>query len=280
MKVGISSYAFRWAVETRDLTSSAPLTPLGLLEKAAALGAEVVQICDNLRLDGLSAGVLADLAGRAADLDLTLEVGIKGSRPEHLRRNLDVSGRLGAPLLRVVLTDAGWEPAFDELVTIFKSLLPDLRAAGVTLAIENHFQLRPAELARLVEAVDDPLVGVCLDPLNSISKLVGPGETVATLAPYAVSVHAKDAVATRLKTGFYITGCPLGEGLVDLPGMLATVRAAGRSPNVLVEAWMDRLDDGAATLAQEEAWVRQGISCLRRLLGANCTSRSSARPPA
>jgi sugar phosphate isomerase/epimerase len=63
-----------------------------------------------------------------------------------------------------------------------------------------------------------------------------------------------------------ISGCQLGKGLVDLPGMLAAVRAAGRSPNVLVEGWMDRLDDEAATLAQEEAWVRQGVAYLRRLL--------------
>jgi len=109
-------------------------------------------------------------------------------------------------------------------------------------------------------------VGVCLDPLNSITKLVGVAETIDVLAPFTVSVHAKDAVVTRPRTGFYIAGCPLGEGLVDLPGMLDVVRAAGRSPNVLVECWMDRLDDEAATLAQEEAWVRQGVAYLRRLL--------------
>jgi len=266
MRVGLGSYAFRWAIGTRDFTPSNPLTPFGLLEKAAALGAEVVQICDNLPLDSLSGSKLTDLDQRAADLDLILEVGIKGSRPEHLRHNLGVAEQLGAPLLRVVLTDAGWEPSFDEFVAIFKSLLPDLHATGVTLAIENHFHLLPMELACLIEAINDPLVGVCLDPLNSITKLVGVAETIDVLAPFTVSVHAKDAVVTRPYTGFYISGCQLGKGLVDLPGMLAAVRAAGRSPNVLVEGWMDRLDDEAATLAQEEAWVRQGVAYLRRLL--------------
>lgn len=266
MRVGVGSYAFRWAIGTRDSTPSDPLTPFGLLEKAAGMGAEVVQICDNLPLDSLPDSMLNDLAQCAAELDLILEVGIKGSRPDHLRRNLYVAERLGARLLRVVLTDAGWEPAFDEFVAIFKSLLPDLRAASVALAIENHFHLTPAELARLIEAIGDPLVGVCLDPLNSITKLVGVAETIDTLAPFVISVHAKDAVVTRPQTGFYIAGCQLGEGLVDLPGMLAAVRAAGRSPNVLVEGWMDRLDDEAATLDQEEAWVRQGIVYLRRLL--------------
>ena len=103
-------------------------------------------------------------------------------------------------------------------------------------------------------------------PLNSISNLVGPAETVAVLAPFAVSVHVKDILIKRVNTGFGIVGCPLGEGLVDLPGLLAAVHTAGRPPNLLVEHWMDRLDDEAATLAQEDAWVRQGIAYLQRLL--------------
>ena len=147
--------------------------------------------------------------------------------------------------------------------------MPDLRATGVTLAIENRFSLTPAELANLVRTVNDPRVGVCLDPLNSIARLVGVGETVAALAALAVSVHAKDAVVTRLGAGFAIRGCPLGKGQVDIAGMLAAVCtagavcAAGRSLSVLVEGWMDRLDDEAATLAQEEDWAQQGIAYLK-----------------
>jgi len=257
MAVGISSYAYRWAVRTGKLDH------FSLLDRAHGAGAEVVQVCDNLPLDGLSAGVLDDLARSAARQGLVLEVGVTGSQPEHLRRNLDVATRLGARLLRVVLTGPGWEPSFDEFVAIFSSLLPDLYAAGVTLAIENHFHMLPVELARLVAAVGDPRVGVCLDTLNSITKLVGVTETINTLAPLAVSVHAKDGVITRHGTGFCISGCPLGEGLVDTPGLLAAVRAGGLSPNVLVECWMDRLEDEAATLAQEEVWVRQGIEYLQ-----------------
>lgn len=266
MKIGIGSYAFRWAIGTKDFVPPNPFTPFDLLEKAAELDAEVVQICDNLPLDSLPDSTLAGLAKHVAELNLVLEVGIKGSRPEHLRRNLAVAERLGAHLLRVVLADASWKPSFDECVTIFKSLLPELRAKDITIAIENHFYLRPAELAHLIETINDPLVGVCLDPLNSITQLVSPIETITMLAPFAVSAHIKNAVVTRPKTGFYIRGCPLDEGLVDLPGMLSTLRAAGRSPNLLVEGWMDQLDDQAATLAQEEEWTRQGIAYLRRLV--------------
>lgn len=273
MKVGLGSYALRWAIGTNDFQPPNPLTSFTLLDKAAALDAEVVQICDNLPLTGLSDNALADLAHHAADLNLSLEVGIKGSQPDHLQCHLEITERLGARLLRVVLTAPGWKPSFDECVAIFKALLPDLHARGITIAIENHFYLRPAELARLIQLIDDPLVGVCLDPLNSITMFVSPVETITTLAPLAVSVHVKNATITRPQTGFYIGGCPLDEGLVDLPEMMDTVRAAGRSPNVLVECWMDQLDDPVATLAQEEAWTRRGIVYVHQLLNSGVGSR-------
>ena len=266
MKIGIGSYAFRWAVGTKDFTPSEPLTALTLLEKSAQLGAEVVQICDNVVLEDLPKSTLTALARRADELGIILEVGIKGSTSEHLRCNLDIAKQLGSRLLRVVLTDSGSKPSIDEIADVIKSLVPDLRAADITLAIENHFYLTPAELVGLVKTVDDPMVGVCLDPLNSISKLIGSKETISLLAPLAVSVHVKDAVVNRPNTGFCISGCPLGEGLVDLPEMLNLIRNAGRNPNLLIEGWMDQLDNEAATLAQEEDWIRRGIVYLRKLL--------------
>jgi sugar phosphate isomerase/epimerase len=270
VRVGLSSYAFRWAIGTEALRPAVPLDPPALVDKAAALGAQVLQICDNAPLHGLSDRALGALAGRAAGYGLALQLGIRGTQPAHLRRSLAVAERIEARVLRVVLALESQSPAIDEVAARLRVVMPDLRAAGITLAIENHFHLSPATLVHLVAAIDDPLVGVCLDPLNSIARLAGVWETVRTLAPYAVAIHAKDAVTRRAGTGFAIVGCPLGEGLVDMAGILDALRTAGRSPRcqqcVLVECWMDRLEDEAATLAQEEAWARHGIAYLHRLV--------------
>jgi sugar phosphate isomerase/epimerase len=263
VKIGIGSYAFRWAIGTQDARPAQPMTPEGMLDQAAALGAEVVQICDNVPLSDLPDGALDALAARADRLGLELEVGIRGSRPQQLARALEVAERLGARLLRVVLADGAWRPSPDEAAALLGDLLPDLRAAEVTLAIENHFHMAPTTLAELVRTIDDPRIGVCLDPLNSIALLVGVGETVAALAPLAVSLHVKDVTVTRQGAGWAIRGCRLGEGQAGIEGVLAAVYGAGRSPNVLVEGWMDRLDDEAATLALEEDWVRQGLAYLK-----------------
>jgi sugar phosphate isomerase/epimerase len=266
VKVGLTSYAFRWTIEGRGMPGGVPMVPIQLLEKAAELGAQAVQICDNMPLDDLSVAELDRIRARAQALGLILEVGIRGSRPEQLQRNLEVAQALGARVLRVVLSAHGWEPGEDQVLGLLRDLLPDLHAVSVTLAIENRFRFTPRALADIVRRVDDPAVGVCLDPLNSIANLIGPAETIAALAPLAVTAHAKDAVVTRPGAGLAISGCPLGEGQVDLVAMVEALRATGRSSNILAEGWMDPLDDPAATLAQEEAWARHGIAYLRDLV--------------
>jgi len=206
---------------------------------------------------------LAAVGRRAADLGLVLEVGTKGSTPGHLRWHLDLCDQVNAKLLRVVPDDE--EPAADLIATL-RALTTRLQAREVVVAVENHFRLKPAELAQIIAAVDHPHVGICLDPLNSISQLIGPAEVVATLAPYALSVHVKDAVTARRGTGFCITGCPIGEGMVDIRGMVASLKQQRRSPNLVVESWMDPAQNPEATAVQEQQWTRQGISYLQGVI--------------
>jgi 3-oxoisoapionate decarboxylase len=263
MKVGVGSYAFRWSVGAGDNVSSRVGTAIRLLERSAACGAQVVQICENVPLERLADEELAEVRRRAADLGLVLEVGIKGSEPGHLRRHLEICAQVAARLLRVVLSDD--QPAADILAAL-RSLAEPLQTLDLVLAVENHFRFTPAELVGLIEAVGDSRVGICLDPLNSISQLVGPGEVISTLAPHALSVHAKDAVTVRRGTGFCIVGCPIGEGMVDIRGVVASLKERGRSPNIVVESWMDQAESPEATATREEQWTRQGISYLQGVI--------------
>ena len=80
---------------------------------------------------------------------------------------------------------------------------------------------------------------------------------------------SKDVLTVRLQngshiTGFQIKGCPLGEGLLDVPRVMRTVCSSGLSPHLLVEAWMNRLESEEETLRQEESWIRRGIDYLKK----------------
>ncbi|MHC4510106.1 MAG: sugar phosphate isomerase/epimerase family protein [Planctomycetota bacterium] len=263
MKIGVSSYAFRWSIGTEDFTPSVPLTPQTLLEKSVACGAQVVQICENMPLDGVSNPDLAVLRQTALDLGLGLELGVRGSDRSYLLRNVQVCHQIGSRLMRVVLDGAN---PLSQMIETVQSLLGELRAHNVRLAIENHFLSTPADLAQMIKAIDDVHVGACLDPLNSISQLIGPSEVISTLAPYALCVHAKDAVTVRRGTGFCICGCPLGQGLIDYQGMICMLRDQGSDPSILVECWMDQQENETKTVVQEEDWVCEGVAYLRSIL--------------
>lgn len=269
-RIGLGSYAFRWAVELLGLTA------FDLLKASAKMGAEVIQLCDNLPILSYSEVDLADIRIMAGDLGLMLETGIKGATLESIQAGLRAARSMGSPLLRVVLDEKGHTLKTDEAEVQIRSVLPFLEEENIALAVENHFDLKPRELKTLVEVIGHPLVGVCLDPFNSIAHLVGAEETIRLLAPYTLTVHLKDVRAVRQKTGFYVHGCPLGQGSLDLHGMLETLCGAvpeqppksspTRHLSLLLEAWMDRVEGDEETCVQEADWNKSGLETLRILV--------------
>lgn len=251
--LGITSYTYRWAMRGGQLDA------WKLIDRTVELGLQVLQYLDNVPLDRWPDDDLRALR-RAAEGRLTLQVGMSGLDPQQLSRYIEVAGLVGADLIRVTVT-TDIDTAYGSLT----DLLPRLRAAGVTVAIENHFDQRSDQLAALMRRIADPHVAICLDTLNSIALLEGPAETVALLAPYAVSLHLKDGTTHRHGTAFRIAGTALGEGLVDLPSLVRAVWAAGRRPPMLLEAWQDPAADEAATLAAEQALIERSIAYMREL---------------
>jgi len=265
MKIGVSSYAFRWSVGTDDFRPNQPLSMMALLSKCAEAGAQTVQICENYPLSTAGHKELEAIAVHADSLGLTLEIGMRGANPGNLCRHLEIAQVLQARVIRIVLSGSGWDPDLPAQIEVLKQTLSRLTDDGTVLAIENHFHFHPRQLVQLLESTGDSRLGICLDPLNSISKLAGPQETVDLLADYAVTMHAKDARAVRRNTAFCVVGCPLGEGQVDIQNIIARVRRSGKLRSVHVECWMDRLETEEQTLAAEEQRVFQDISYLRSL---------------
>ncbi|GGZ59962.1 sugar phosphate isomerase/epimerase family protein [Streptomyces rochei] len=264
MAYGISTYAYFWRISDR---APEPMTLPAMLRDTAALGGEVFQICDYAPIESYDAARLADVRATADDLGLTLELGTRGIRPEHLLKYLDTAGELGVTLVRSMLNTADHRPGTAEAVALLKEAVPRYADAGVTLGLETYEQVATDDLVDVVRAVDDPHLGIVLDPGNSVARLERPVDVVTATAPYVVNIHVKDFAFTRRDgwVGFTYAGCPLGEGLLDHDGMVAAVRPAERGINQIVEHWLPWQDEGYdATARLEHQWTQHSIDTLLR----------------
>jgi sugar phosphate isomerase/epimerase len=267
MRLGISSHACAWAIGVPGYPQPArPLTVERLLQRAVELQVGVVQIADNLPLHALTEAELRTVASFAQHHRLKLEVGTQGIELGHLRKYLALAEQLSSPIVRTLLDSPERHPRANEVLEILKPVLPEYARAGVCLAIENHDRFPARVLAEILDALDSPAVGICLDTANSLGCGEGLDTLLPILGPRVVNLHVKDFRAERLphQKGFVIGGCPTGDGLVDVPRLLTALRSHGRDPNAIVELWVSPLASLDETIAQEAAWVEKSVRCLRQ----------------
>lgn len=270
MKLGLGSYALAWNIGVPGYLPEKPLDAFGFVEFAAQHGFELVQMADNLPLTSMSGAELERLEFYIRNLGLEVELGARGLQSGNLGRYLELCGRFGATLLRVVVDGPDHHPSSEEVVQTLREALPFFEHAGVTLAVENHDRFPAQALAGIVTVLESPFVGICLDTVNSFGALEGPGVVIETLGPFVENLHVKDFVIRRVdyNMGFTITGTPAGQGLLDLPELLSSLAARGRNPNLILELWPTPEPELEATLEKERFWIEESAAYLRTLLAA------------
>ena len=269
MKIGIGTYSLFWEFESRN---PSPLDIPGMIDRAAQLGCDVFQICDDPRIEQLDPAGLHDLRERAELLGIELELGTRTVGREHLSRYVEIAEALGARTLRSMVQSQEIEGGPAAAVAELRATLPRLESAGITLALETYEQVPTRTLLGLVEELDSPHVGICLDPANCVSALEHPKDVVEACAPRTVNLHVKDFAFARQEgwVGFTYSGAPLGEGLLDLDHELRHVysgdQAASvgdRAPSAIVEHWLPWQGDLDTTVETERAWTDRTLAALR-----------------
>ncbi len=119
-----------------------------------------------------------------------------------------------------------WQAAVTGFHKQIAAAVPIVEKHKMPLGIENHKDWRVDQQLALVKQYESEYVGVTLDTGNNISVLDDPMETVEALAPYTVNIHFKDIAVQECETGFLLSEVPLGEGILDLPRMVATIQRA------------------------------------------------------
>lgn len=268
MKIGLGSYAYRWSIGIHDHQPPEPLTPLDLLHRASGLGAEVIQYADNMPLHRVSAADIQQLAEESKRLDVEIELGAQGLNGDLLATYLDLAETLDTTLIRLSLDAEDATKTLDRIERELSPVLARCRDQGVRLAIENHFHFPSPKLLAILQRIEHPSLGICLDVANSIAVQEWPQETIELLAPYAQNLHLKDyrIQLDPYGVGFQITGTPLGQGQLDIGMVFDALAASGRDVNVILEHWMPRGVSPAETLRMEDDWIRQSVRAARVFL--------------
>lgn len=254
-KTAIGSFAYRYAVGINGFMPPEPMNAFAFLRKAKQLSFQGVQFCENLHYAQFSEKDIAALDALAKELGLFVEVGMNGANEENLLYHLKLAKQLSSSFVRVVLGGKSCKnpretyEAQKAFTKILSNVLPAFRDQGVTLGIENHFDLPTYALRDIVDELDDDHVGLILDTTNCIHFLERPEEALQRCSGRIVSVHMKDYRTQKIEAGHLITGTELGKGELNIFPFLAccdrivlemTIRRSEEMTPEQAVGWEDR----------------------------------------
>lgn len=187
------------------------------------------------------------------------------TQTDALKRRIDFAQTIGA---RIVVSDATRRQEVDaadwqKVVETLRQLGDHAASRGVKLALETHGGLtrNGALCARLLDEVNHPAVGVNYDTGNIYYYNEGfdPADDVKLIAHRVIQVHLKD---TRGGKGDWLF-CGLGEGRVDFPAIVKTLRTSGFDGPWSLEIEGERGED--LTRAQSAERIARSVAYLRSI---------------
>ena len=159
------------------------------------------------------------------------------ARLSDFRANMELARRFGASYIISSTGEAhfGKDESFTDEVLIrnIKALVPDLERLNLKLAIEVHGEYGTGEdVARIVNGVGSPLVGVNFDTANVVfygGKL--PQDDLKRCVDAVSYVHLKDKVGISKTWNFPA----VGKGELDLLGVIGYLDAHGKPVPLSIE---------------------------------------------
>jgi 3-oxoisoapionate decarboxylase len=281
MKLAIDSYSYhRYFGEVYPVLEQDPgtrITMEGFVDRAKALGVDGVSL-ESCFLPTPTPDQIVRLRDQLDRLELDRvwawghPGGLRsGTAPEEvadLKRHTEIAAAVGAKVMRICCGGRrtridDWAKHKARLVPLLSDAARHARSQGVVLAIENHIDLLADELVELIETVDSPALGVCLDTANNLRMLEDPAVAIEKLAPYARATHIKDITA---KSGnprefAFWPSVPLGQGLIDIPRAFDELRKHGYAGLLALE-----IDYLHPAYEDDEKAIADSIEYMRGLL--------------
>ena len=181
---------------------------------------------------------------------------------EAFEANVKMAKEAGAISLHAAMTQRRYEE-FNDFPTFKASFErnqksialaePILRKYKIRLGLENHKGWRSAEQAAWLKRLGSEWVGVHFDFGNNVSLCEDPKETLKNLLPYTFACHIKDMAVQPYEDGFLLSEVPLGEGFLDIKGMVATLQQ--KDPNMAFDLEMIVREPLKIPVFTDKYWV-------------------------
>jgi sugar phosphate isomerase/epimerase len=286
------------------------MTVFEWIEIAGDLGLDGVEVYPRF-LDSFESPYLARVRKAADDRGLAIPMlcnspdftqpdkASRGQEVERTRQMFRVTGELGGRWCRVLSGQNRPGLLEDEtlrwVIDCLWELVPHAQAAGVVMAMENHYKdglWEYPEFAQshrryltILDAVDSPWLGAQYDPSNAVVAGEDPYELLDRVRPRLVSMQASDryleggtiedlrALGADPTHGYakIVRHGVIGRGLNDYDRIFSTLARTG------YDGWVSIEDGEGPTIEEGRANLRASAEFLRGKLAQHFHGRTSGR---
>ncbi|HCY87942.1 MAG TPA: sugar phosphate isomerase/epimerase [Desulfobacteraceae bacterium] len=290
MRLGMHTYSLYhhgvaedWAGFT--LPWERQMTLMQMMDYIVELGLEGLHL-DAKALDRMDHDYLARVKEYAADRNLYMEFNFALSSGHYdsavqfeVEEGVDIAHRIGADLTKIGMNLKRPRPIaagkfHSEMMTQLESVVKRVRAAislvektGVRLALENHTDAFSEEVIWVLDKIDHPMVGACIDTVNGIHVTENPVTAIENLAPRAFTNHFRDNRIVITPWGLKFTGAAVGEGDLDMKRAYELISRNPDMQRINIELDLEcPLDDMAKAMETEKAALVRSIAYCRDIL--------------
>ena len=262
------------------------LTTFELFDLAVDLGLDGLHLDDGV-LENLDTTYLQEVNAAAGECDLYLEYNFSmdmGGMGIGIQHDLDeaiaTASALGADIVKVSMdlkrprpvSASRFHPDVIEQMKSFatrlRSSAPAAQNTGIKIAVENHCDSFSEEILWLLDRVNHPAVGACIDTVNALMVMEDPMQAISNLAPRAFTNHFRDDRIEFQRYGFKLTGAAVGEGDIDMKGAYDIIKNRSGMRRINIETEMEiPLDNMQNALQMEMDTIHRSIRYCREVLG-------------
>ena len=274
MLLGLHTYSFHlhgmygiWA-KPKDIPARA-MDIFDLMELSEKLGLDGLQITP-VDCESTDHKQLSKIRRAASKHNLYLEYNFSLNEKFDPRLNnaiedaIDISASLGADIAKISMDIERPRPigasrhdpvVMKQLEAIAEKLVdaaPKAEKNGVKLAVENHTETFASEIKWLVDQVNHPWIGACIDTVNSLAVFEDPLVAVEVLAPIAFVIHFKDSEILKTPYGLKFRSVACGDGDIDLKSIYRIICKKSGIQRITIEVELSQEDENLNMARERE----------------------------